>query len=326
MLPGSPSVAGARVCLVFSAVLWSLGSVFMRVLRDPLGLGLDEPTIDPLQIAFYRGLFGGLVMLALVRRAEITFRPAMVGMVIAFAVMSGVYLSALDGPAANAIFLQNTAPVWVFVFAVLLMGERGDTRGWVSVLLAAAGAAVIVGGNWPHEVTVEEHAKQTRQLLLGLGSGVVYAIVVLFLRVLRDHSSAWLVALNLLGSAVALGLFVLLRDGWHAYADWVTAPSWKQLVVLFVFGAFQMAFPYWLFARGVRTVPSQEAALITLIEPLLNPIWAYLITPEKDTPNVWMWTGGGLILLALVWRYVPMGKKNYSTVENAEMKRDKLPE
>jgi drug/metabolite transporter, DME family len=55
----------------------------------------------------------------------------------------------------------------------------------------------------------------------------------------------------------------------------------------------------------LRTVSPQEAAIITLIEPLLNPVWAYLLTPEKDTPNVWMWAGGGLILLALVWRYVP---------------------
>jgi len=43
-----------------------------------------------------------------------------------------------------------------------------------------------------------------------------------------------------------------------------------------------------------------------LIEPLLNPIWAFLITPEKDTPTMPMLLGGGLILLALVWRYTPI--------------------
>src|SRR5207249_2429596 len=144
----------------------------------------------------------------------------------------------------------------------------------------------IVAGNWPREVSAAEHNKQALQLFLGLGSGVVYALVVLFLRVLRDCSSAWLVALNLLGGAFALGLFVLVNDGPTEFLAWVTAPSAKQLAVLFVFGALQMAFPYWLFARGVRTVSPQEAAIITLIEPLVNPLWAYLITPEKDTPNV----------------------------------------
>ena len=305
MSSGTTSVARARACLVLAAVLWSLGSVFMRLLREPLGLGLHKPQLTPLQIAFYRGLFGGFVVLALVRRADITFRPPMLGMVAAFTVMSGLYLSALDGPAANAIFLQNTAPLWVFVFAVVFLGEPGDRRGWQTVLLGAAGAVVIVAGNWPREPAADNQQPQAILLLMGVGSGVLYAIVVLFLRALHKHSSAWLVALNLLGTAVTLGLFVLLKDGWSAFAEWATAPSAKQVAVLVVFGAFQMALPYWLFTRGLRTVSPQEAAIITLIEPLLNPVWAYLITPEKDTPNVWMFSGGGLILLALVWRYVP---------------------
>ncbi len=300
------SLTSARLCLVLAAVLWSLGSVFMRLLRDPLGVGLDSPALTPLQIAFYRGLFGGLVMLALVRRAEMKFRPAMFGMVVVFTVMSGLYLSALGlGPAANAIFLQNTAPLWVFVFAVLFLGERGDRRGWQTVLIGAAGAVVIVAGNWPRDLPPADQRAQVLILFMGADSGVVYAIVVLFLRALRAHSAAWLVALNLLGTAVTLGLFVLLNDGWSTFAAWATAPSAKQVAVLVVFGAVQMAIPYWLFARGLRTVSPQEAAIITLIEPLLNPVWAYMITPEKDTPNVWMLAGGGLILLALVWKYVP---------------------
>jgi drug/metabolite transporter (DMT)-like permease len=330
MSPGSPSVAGARACLVLAAVLWSLGSAFMRALREPLGLGLDRPGLTPLQIAFFRGLFGGLVMLAMVRRAGVTFRPAMAGMVVAFAVMSGLYLSALGlGPAANAIFLQNTAPLWVFLFAVLLLGEKGDRRGWETVLIGAAGAVVIVAGNWPRDLPPAEQQTQVVILFMGVGSGIVYAVVVLFLRLLRAHSSAWLVALNLLGSAAALGLFVLLKDGPGAFAEWVSAPSARQLAVLAAFGAFQMALPYWLFTRGLRTVSPHEAAIITLIEPLLNPVWAYFVTPEKDTPNVWMFTGGGLILLALVWKYVPFNARAAFVAPGAgtaEKARDKPPE
>ena len=291
---------------MLAAVLWSTGSVFMRLLREPLGLGLDAPLLTPLQIAFYRGLFGGLVVLALVRRADMQFRARMAVMVVVFAVMSGLYLSALGlGPAANAIFLQNTAPLWVFVFAVLVLREPADRRGWETVLLGALGAVVIVAGNWPRELPPAEQRTQVLILFMGVGSGVVYAVVVLFLRTLRDHSSAWLVALNLLGTALTLGLFVAATDGPAACWEWATAPSPRQVFVLAVFGAVQMALPYWLFARSLRAVSPQEAAIITLLEPLLNPVWAYLITPAKDTPNVWMFTGCGLILLALVWRYLP---------------------
>ena len=306
MSASAPSVFQARACLVLAAILWSSGSFFMRILREPTPLGLDKRHLSPLQIAFFRALFAGLVMVPLLRRRDLVFRPVMGGMVVTFATMSGLYMSALGlGPAANAIFLQNTAPLWVCILGVLLLGETVGRRAWQAVALGAVGAVVIVAGNWPRDLPAAEQQTQIFILFMGAGSGVVYAGVVLFLRVLRAYSPAWLVFLNHLGSATALGLFVLLTSGAAAWLDWVTMPTPRQLAVLAVFGTVQMATPYWLFARGLRTVGPQEAGIITLLEPLLNPVWAYLITPEKDTPTGPMLAGGALILGALIWRYVP---------------------
>ncbi|MFO0801338.1 MAG: DMT family transporter [Gemmataceae bacterium] len=299
-------VTSARLLLVLAAVLWSLGSLFVRFLREPTALGLHDPPLTPLQIAFFRGLFGGAALLTLVRRIDVTFRPLMGAMVLTFTVMCGLYMSALSlGPAANAIFLQNTAPVWVYLFAVYVLGEAGNRRGWQAVLLGGLGAVVIVAGNWPRDLPPDEQHTQVLILLMGVGSGVWYAGVVLFLRVLRNESPAWLVSLNLLGTSATLGLYVTLRYGVDGFVDWVTAPTAGQLALLAVFGVVQMAMPYWLFARGLRHVSPHEAGIITLLEPLLNPLWAYLITPDKDTPTPAMWLGGALILAALVWRYVP---------------------
>src|SRR5205814_7548602 len=131
-------------------------------------------------------LFGGLAMLLAVRRTDVRFRPVMLGMVVTFAVMSGLYMSALAlGPAANAIFLQNTAPIWVYLFAVFLLGESGDRRGWQAVGLAGLGAIVIVGGNWPRQLPAEEQWTQVQILFMGFGSGVVYAGVMIYLRLRR---------------------------------------------------------------------------------------------------------------------------------------------
>ncbi|MBA4066716.1 MAG: hypothetical protein C0501_24025 [Isosphaera sp.] len=310
-MPADPSSArGARALLVLAAVLWSLGSVFMRLLREPLGLGLDAPPLSPLVIAFYRGLFGGLVLLALVRRRHVSYHRLMPVMVVVFTVMSGLYLSALGlGAAANAIFLQNTAPVWVYLFAVLALGEPADRRGWQAALLAAGGAAVIVAGGWPRDLAPGQRGDAILVLFMGVGSGITYAAVVLFLRVLRGHAAVWLVTINLLGTAVTLGLYVVVADGPAGFAAWALAPSAAQFGVLAAAGALQMGVPYWLFTRGLRSVSPQEAALITLIEPLLNPVWAYLLTPEKDTPTAAMGVGGALILLALVWKYVPGNRR-----------------
>ncbi|MFO0801591.1 MAG: DMT family transporter [Gemmataceae bacterium] len=309
----SPSPAQARLCLVIAAVLWSSGSFFIRFLREPSGLAtslnftLHEPGLTPLQVAFYRGLFGGLGMLVLVRRVNMRFEPRMIGMVSIFAAMSGLYMSALAlGPAANAIFLQNTAPIWVYLFAVLVLKESADRRGWQSVLLGGIGAVVIVGGNWPTDLPPDEEQAQVAILLMGVGAGFTYAGVMIFLRMLRHHAPAWLTAMNLIGSAVALGAYVLLLFGWSEFLAWAGAPSIAQVAVLALYGVIQMAIPYWLFARSLRAVSPQEAGIITLIEPLLNPFWAYLMTPEKDKPTGPMLIGGGLILAALVWRYVPL--------------------
>lgn len=307
----SLSVAQARASLVLAAVLWSTGSLFMRLLREPTGLGIDRPELDPLQVAFYRGLFAGAVLIPLVRLRDMRFRPAMLGMVTCFGVMSALYLSALGlGQAANAILLQNSAPFWVYLIGVYLLGDPSDSRNWRAILLGLCGTVLIVAGNWSPGRAVQEGTSQSLVLLMGLGSGLTYAGVVLFLRGLRAESSAWLMVMNLFGSAAIISGFVIARfviagDGWGATRDWFTGPSATQLAVLAVFGAVQMATPYWLFARSLRSVSPQEAGIITLLEPVLNPVWAYLIAPDKETPTAWTVTGGLLLLLALGWRYLP---------------------
>jgi drug/metabolite transporter (DMT)-like permease len=73
------------------------------------------------------------------------------------------------------------------------------------------------------------------------------------------------------------------------------------LVVLAAFGFFQMGLPYLFFARGLRSISSQEATGIGLLEPILLPIWVYLAWHEM--PAEWTLIGGGLILAGLVLRY-----------------------
>src|SRR5262249_47369212 len=137
--------------------------------------------------------------------------------------------------------------------------------------------------------------QQTEPVLLGLGAGVTYAGVVVGLRVQRDASPVWLTVVNHLFGGVVLLPFV-----WS-----LGLPSGPQLGFLVLFGAFQMGIPYLLMARGLRTVSPQEAGTLTLLEPLLNPLWAYLVAPEKEKPTLHVAIGGTLILLGLAYRYWP---------------------
>ena len=294
-----PSLASGRVCIALAAVLWSLSGLFTRLLQNPTALDLHEPRLTPLQIAFFRALFAGLFLVPMLRPRHIRFRRLMPVMVALFAAMNALFISAIAlGSSANAILLQNTAPFFVYIVSVYLLGEPADRRSLVALLVGMAGMIVIVGGSG-------QVGGRFDVVLMGLGSGLTYAGIILCLRHLRDESPQWLVVQNHLGSAMCLATAVLLCNGLSFWLDWLGAPSTRQWAFLAFFGSIQMGLPYWLFARGLRSVHPQEAGAIILLEPLLNPLWAYLISPETDTPPATTWVGGTLIVGALMYRYAP---------------------
>lgn len=282
----APSPIQGRLCILGAALLWSTSGAFTKVLTRETVLELHTPAVTPLQIAFFRALFAGLVLVPLLRRHDPSFRPLMLAMMACFALMNATFVSALAlGTAADAIVLQYTAPMWMYLACVFWLGEAADRRSLKAFGIAFIGILLIVGGGWT--------ADQLPVVGLGLLSGLAYAGVMVCLRVLHTASSRWMTILNHLASALVLVPLV-----WH-----LTWPTTGQLAVLFLYGGVQMAIPYWLVARGVRTVSPQEAGTITLLEPLLNPVWAYLISGE--IPRFWTILGATFILGALAWRYWP---------------------
>lgn len=286
------SLTQARLCVVLAALLWSTSGAFTKVLRENTGWGLNEPTIDPLVIAFWRVVFAAGVFLPTVRRGEWTFGPALWLTGLAFALMNALFVSAMAlGSSANAILLQYTAPMWVYAICVGILGEAAERRGTVTLLLGLMGIGILLVGGWT--------GGQLPALALAAGSGLTYALVMIGLRVQRDASPRWLTAFNHLLSAV-----VLLPIVWRH-----PLPSGPQFAVLFVYGTVQLALPYWLLAVGLHRLGPQEVGTLTLIEPVLNPLWAYLASPATETPTVWTLIGGSCIVGALGWRYWPKKKK-----------------
>ncbi len=296
--PGTPSLAHGRLCIVSAALLWSTSGAFTKVLTVPTFVGAHEPPIEsvalagtqyPVQIAFYRALFAGLALLPMVRRKNLSIRPLMVLMVLCFAAMNLTFISAQAlGKAANAILLQYTAPLWMYLAVVFWGGERPERRGTISLALGMLGIAVILAGGWQEGDLLV--------ILIALTSGLTYAAVLLCLRALRKESSSWLTVWNhLLSALILVPLMIDLQP-----------PTGLQYLVLVLFGACQMGLAYWLMARGLRVVPPQEAGTLTLLEPLLNPVWAFLVAGE--VPHGFTFVGGAIILAGLAWRYWPEKK------------------
>lgn len=279
--PSLPSKHTGRILIAVAALLWSTSGFFVKA---PLFAGWPGPLL-----AFWRAAFASLVLLPLVRRPRFSLR--LIPMVASFAAMNWFYLSAMvKTEAGNAIWLQYTAPVWVFLVSAFVWRESVHRLDWLLLVFATAGVGLIVVCEFGGESLVG--------VVYGLLSGVMFAGIALSLRWLRDEESAWLVALNHLATAALLSPYVVYYP-----AYWPNSQQWAFIAAL---GVLQMGLPYLLFARGLRSVPSHEASGIALIEPLLVPVWVYLAWRHADNytpPRWWTIAGGALILVGLLIRY-----------------------
>jgi drug/metabolite transporter (DMT)-like permease len=290
----APSLGAARMLVLAAATLWSTSGFFVKA---PYFRGWPGPPL-----AFWRAVFACVVLWPMVRRPQWSWKLA--PMMATFALMNYTYLTAMTkGSAANAIWLQCTAPVWVLFIGVFVFRERAVWRDWLLVAFAAAGVGVIL--------FYESRGAALEAVLWGLASGFFYAGVVLSLRSLRTMESAWLAAMNHLATAIVLAPFAL-GGHWSSQAG-VPFPSGIQWLFLAGLGIFQMGLPYVLFARGLRSIPGHEATGIALLEPLLVPVWVYLAWGDK--PASWTLVGGGLILVGLAIRYLEPRRKNHEAHE-----------
>ena len=242
-----------RAMVVASALLWSTSGAFVK--SPPLA-AIPQSARGPL-LACFRALSAAIVLALFVRPRHIRWRPMLVPFVICFASMNLLYVTAMTRTtAAAAVFLQYTGTGWAFLASALFLGEPIGRRNLVALACALVGIWWIVAGDW----TTQNFGGNW----LALASGAGYGGVIVSLKVLRDEDSAWLVALCH-GTA---GLILL--------PSVLTGPlsfSLLQWTLIVLLGVLQMGLPYVIFARSLRIVSTQEAALLTLIEPITNPVW-----------------------------------------------------
>lgn len=264
-----------------AAVLWSTSGLLVKC--EPMqAISLEYR--GPL-VACYRVLFAALVIAPFVRWREIHCTLPLIGMALSYASMNVLFVTALtQTTAAAAIFLQYTSTAWAYLFGVLLLGEQGDRGSRVALIFAMSGITLIIASEWSGENLLGN--------LFALASGLAYSGVVIGLRALRGEQAAWLVFVNSLVAGLVLLPWVLTFD------VTITPIQWTVIAGL---GIFQMGVPYLLFALGLRYVQASEAALLTLLEAILNPIWVWLVLSEVAPLSTWI--GGLLILVGLVARY-----------------------
>lgn len=277
--------------MLLSAVLWSTSGFFTQsTLLRAWPVEVRGPAI-----AFWRACFALCLLVPLVRKTS--FHWVMIPMTLCFVAMNWTFLSAIvTGSPANTIWLQNLAPVWVMLGAIALFREPTTVRDWAMLIICITGVVFILA--MENAFGFREPEYRWWSPWLAVASGVLYACVILCLRALRKHDSAWLITLNHLVTAVAMFPIV-----WVSGVSWPTGGMWLLLAGI---GMVQMGLPYLLFARGLKSTPSHIASLITLLEPVMLPVWVHLTRmgdPEYRPPQWWTWVGAGCILIGLTLRY-----------------------
>jgi drug/metabolite transporter (DMT)-like permease len=264
----------ARLELLLAAVLWSLAGIFIKFLSLP-----------PLTIVFYRSLFAALFFSFFVRKSIAVPRIALLVSALAYTAAISAFVSANKiTTAANAIALQYTAPMFVFVIVHFLFGEKITGASWVSLVLGMLGIAVICIGS--------AGQPDAAGVMVALLSGLLFSIYMVTLRFLKDFNPATLTFLN----NMVCCLLLLPLGGSEL------SLSLKEGGIVAMMGVVQLGIPYWLFSKGLEQISVQEASLIVLIEPVLNPLWVALIVGEL--PSGATLIGGICIVGSLAFRYL----------------------
>lgn len=284
--PPSREIWMARGAVVLAAVLWSMSGFFAKA---PI---FDDWPVDSrgILLAFWRAVFAALALLPFVRKIRWSWKllPATA----CFVIMNWAYLNALVyNEATLAIWLQYSAPLWVFLGGWMLFGERPVRRDYLLLLFTVCGLGVILSNLLS--------GASPAGIGYGVLAGVFFAAVMLSLRWCRDFDSAWIICWNHIATAVCFLPVVIQTE---------VFPTGSQFLYLFGFGAIQMGIPYILFARAVRSLPGHEASGLTLLEPILMPVWVWVAWgghPDYQPPAVTTVIGGSLILAGLLIRYWP---------------------
>jgi len=282
-VPTPDAGAGAaRLRIVVAAVLFSTGGAAIKL------CGLTG-----WQVAGFRGLVAGVAILVMIPEARRSFswRAALVGVAYGATTVLFALANKLT-TAAAAIFLQSTSPVFILALAPWLLKEHASRRDLALMGIATGAMALLFVGAGGPTATARDPLLGN---VLATGSALTWAVNLIGYRLLvrgrgpRGGEGAVAAAAasgNFFSFIVALPFAFPVA---HSHpADWA---------VLVYLGVFQLGLAYAFMSRALSHVSALEVSLIVMIEPVLSPIWAWLV--QGEVPGVWSLVGGAIMLAAL---------------------------
>ncbi|MCU6433879.1 DMT family transporter [Undibacterium sp. Jales W-56] len=273
----------AVILMICAATLWSIAGVFTRhleVARD-------------FEVTFWRSFFAALfVAVAMFRQYRRAFIPRLrllgkIGFLSGcmWATMYSCFMIAITmTTVANTSIMESLSPLFTAFLAWLILRQHIPARTWWAI--AAAG----VGMCWMFAGSISQvDQRGLLGMLIGLGVPIAASVNVILLK--KGGHTVDLVPAVFMGGSISALMMLPFALPFQA--------SLHDIIILAILGFFQLGFPCMLMVRASASLSAPEIALLSLLEVLLAPLWAWLGAGEVPAQATLI--GGAVVLLALVF-------------------------
>ncbi len=289
--PNSPPRFPPITLIVLAVLLWSTGGLFIK-----------WTTLDAFSVNAGRSLLAALTVAVFTYKKGLKLNKftLLTAFLYAGTLSCFVYANKTT-TAANAIFLQYTAPIYILILSPFILKERFRLFDLVTVVLCLAGMSLFFLE--PQNSANKLAADVFTGNIAALASGVFFGLYFIFLRHPRSLANTNPAISVFYGNilVVLLMLPLVLQNP--------PQPSGNDFLAIFFLGVFQIGIAYVLFTNGIAGgVRSLDASVIGFIEPLLNPVWVFLFLGER--PGFWALIGGAIILFAVVFHTFKLNREN----------------
>ena len=260
--------------LIIAALMWSLGGLFIKLVN-----------LNPMAITGIRSLGAAVVLLIYIKKQKLYWNRYFFAGVLAYSMMVILYVISIRlTTAANAIFLEFTAPLYVVVFGYFLLNERINRFDIFAMVIIFLGMGLFFMdelsfyGFWGN--------------ILALLAGVCLALVTVLIR--KEKESAFEIVFfgNALTTIICLP-FIIQGFTSTTQVDWF---------IIFGLGIFQLGIPYLLYTTALKYVSALDAILVGMLEPVFNPIWVYIFVGEAM--GEWAFIGAALVIIGTLGRVI----------------------
>ena len=263
-----------------------LGAVLAALLFSTGGAAIKTAAFSGMQVASIRSGIAACALFLWIRGRLVLGWPTLAVATVYAATLTLFVTSTKLTTAANAIFLQSTAPLYIVILAPLLLGERFRPRDLLFMAAFGAGLAMCFLGSPRNVATAPDPATGN---LLGVLCSVTWAFTLIGLRWAERKDPRIGISAVVVGNAMAF----LIGAPFLLPLPVASAGEWATLVYL---GIIQIGLAYIFLTRAVSQLPALDVSLLLLLEPVLNPVWTWLIRGEE--PGGWTLAGGAIIVVA----------------------------